>query len=215
MRTITARTSTGKHEIVTPESWAETSVEQYQKIIGEWDKTDFCQLFGILTGMDRITVSESVDTKLASALYEVIEYVYADIDWDRLPVPETLQLRPIFAKDIDGVPVTVNIPKGIGPLSIGQAIQSRQSLEGFKDIREGISIVTAIYLQPIIDKGPFDMLRVIPLEQLILKMPITKIYPIGFFLLTRLKTFGKKPASLWNLIRHFLLTLKGKNYRTW
>lgn len=211
MNHLTARTSTGKIEIQTPENWAETSVDQYQKIIGTWDKDSWIQLFSLVSGIDNAVVSESTDPELAGALYKTIEYVYTDMDWDSLPVPKTLELRPIFAKDCPGLPVTVFLPKGIGNLSIGQAIQARQSIEGLNDIREGISIVTAIYLQPLIDGGKFDMLRAIEIERTILKMSITKVYPVGFFLLMRLTNPGRWRTRIWSQIKRYLRTLRTGN----
>lgn len=205
MNYLTARTSAGKIEITTPENWDETTVEHYQNIIGKWDKSDWVQLFSLVSGIENAAISESKDDKLAGALYKTIEYVYADFNWDGLSIPKSLELRPIFAKDYPDVISNVIIPKGIGNLSIGQAIQARRSIEGFNDIREGISMVTAIYLQPMID-GKFDMLQVIRLEQVILKMSITKVYPVGFFLLMQLTRRGSWLTKIWNQIRNYLRT---------
>jgi len=61
-----------------------------------------------------------------------------------------------------------------------------------------MSIVTAIYLQPLYDKkyyglkeSLFDFHRAKELEKHILKLPITEVFPIGFFFLKQLRSYGK------------------------
>lgn len=194
-------TNKGFHKITCPESWEETSVDQFQRIIREWDGVDWIQLFSILSGLEVNDIKTSTDHKLETALYQCIQFVFAKSELEDLPIPEELTLRPIWFKDSPIVCDVVPIPKKLGRLSIGQAIQARKLLEGTKDIRECISSVTAIYFQPLIDRTEFDMLRALEIEQIISKMPITKIYPIGFFLVRRLNESGKKQRSVWNQIR--------------
>lgn len=206
MKSITAITSKGKQEFHHPESWDETTVDQYQQFIPQWKhllEEDWVKLFSIFSGIDASAIAESTDEKLSAALYRTIEFAFTPFD-ESAPVPDTLELRTIWESDNPAPPVTVTLPKTLGQFSIGQAIQARRSIEGLTDIREGLSIVTAIYLQPLIDGGKFDMLKVVPLEYTIKRMPITKIYPLGFFLLRKLNDYGPRPTGIWHQIKRFL-----------
>jgi hypothetical protein len=193
-----------------PESWDEMSVEQYQRIIKEWDGYDWIKLFSILSGLEVNDISTSTDGKLETTLYRCIQFVFTKPEMENIPMPKELTLRPIWLSDCPLLVDTVKIPENLGRLSIGQAIQARKLLEESKDIRECMSSVTAIYLQPLIDKGPFDMLRAIEIEQVILKMYISKIYPIGFFFLNQLSGSGKRPENVWSRIRTWLAQKGGR-----
>jgi hypothetical protein len=209
MLKITARTNKGKHIIQVPESWQEVTTEKFIRIIKEWDGEDWIKLFSILSDQDYDGISQSKDSKLEGTLYQAIEFVLSNFDFEKLEVPSFLMFNNR----------QVQIPKNIGRLSIGQSIQARKSLEGLSDIREGISMITAIYLQPLIDKENYDHLRAIEIEQDILKMPIIHIFPIGFFLLRELERSGIKSMDVWlqvkvmlqNVIKRLrkLLMLKG------
>jgi hypothetical protein len=209
MLKLSIKTNKGKQTIQCPQSWEEVSVEQYIRIIKEWDDEDWIKLFSILSGLDVDYVSQSTNGQIESLVYQTIEFALKPFDWKALPMPEEIDLTPIWLKDNPLIPPHTKVPKKIGRLSIGQAIQARRSLEGMSDIREGISIVTAIYLQPLIDKGPFDMLRVTELEYLIGKNRITKIYPLGFFLLRRLQDNGSWLQNVLRLLKR-KSTTKGK-----
>jgi hypothetical protein len=208
MLTVTSLIKKGnRKEKVTlsiPESWNEISVEQYQRIVKEWDGYDWIKLFSILSGLEVNDISTSTDGKLETTLYRCIQFVFEKSELENIPMPKKLELRTIWFKDSPLVYDSVTIPENLGRLSIGQAIQARKLLEESKDIRECISSVTAIYLQPLIDKGPFDMLRAIEIEQVILKMYISKIYPIGFFFLNQLSESGRKHESVWSRIRSWV-----------
>lgn len=206
MLKLTCTTNKGKEKVSCPERWDEVSVDQFQRIIREWDGQDWLQIFSILSGLNVNDIRTSTDHKLETALYQCIQFVFAKSELEDLPIPEEMTLRPIWLSDAPLVCDVVKIPKKIGKLTIGQAIQARKLLEGTKDIRECISSVTAIYFQPLIDKTDFDFLRAMEIEQVIAKMPITKIYPIGFFLVRRLNEYGRKPDYIWNRIRTWMRT---------
>ena len=213
MRNLTGETNKGKFRINYPENWDETITEQFIRIIREWDGVDPIKAFSILSGMEVHDIQTSTDNKLEAALYESVRFLYGRFELDKLPIPETLELRPLWFKDAPLVPDRVTIPKKIGRLTIGQAIQARKCLEGMEDIREGVSMVTAIYLQPLIDQKPFDMLRSIELEQIILKMPITRIYPIGVFFLQRLSVSGPRRGNVWHRILRWAQRQTGRKLR--
>jgi hypothetical protein len=200
MRKLIAETSLGSQRIRVPENWNEVTVEQFQRLVKEYDGTDWVKLFAILANQDYTSISQSTDAKLESVLYETIEYfLYNKIEFEKLPLPNFIMFN---SRQIE-------IPRKLGKLTIGQNIQARQSLSEMKDLKEGISIMTAIYLQPLIDKKPFDHLRAIEIEQDVLKMSITNIFPVGFFLLKRMKNYGNWLTKSLNLLKQ-ILTRKGK-----
>lgn len=212
MLKLSVKTNKGKHSIHSPESWEEVSVEQYQRIIKEWDGEDWIKLFSILSGLDVDYVSQSTNGQIESLLYQTIEFVFKPFDWKALPIPDEIDLTPIWLserfEDCPLIPPSTKIPKKIGRLPIGQSIHARRSLEGMADVREGIGMITAIYLQPLLDRdkdtgepAKFDMLRVTELEYLIGKNRITKIYPVGFFLLQRLHSNGNWFQNALNRLR--------------
>lgn len=214
MLTLTTRTNKGKETIYAPESWHEVSVDQFQRLVKEWDNEDWVQLFSILTGKEYSGIQTSTDSKLETTLYQTVSFALdPNFDWKNLTRPKVLELRPIWAKDVPLPIDRIEIPHSIGRMSIGQNIQARKSLEDMKDLREGISIVTAIYLQPLLDKGPFDMLRVTHYEYIISKMPITKIYPIGFFLLRRLMKDGNRFTRILSLWKRNLINAGRRSLR--
>lgn len=213
MLTLRATTNKGKTTIQTPERMAEMSVEQLQNVVAKWDWEDWIQAFSLVTGIEADYIQESTDGSTENALYQTIEFLLDKREWEKLnelPIPKTLRIEPIWRKDCPPIPKEIELPRKLGRMSIGQTIQARKHLEGVRDLREGISMVTAIYLQPLLDAEPdsrgkmkpgkFDMLQVIHYESLISKMYVTNIYPIGFFLLKRLNESGNRRTRIWNAI---------------
>lgn len=226
MRSVTVRTGKSNTEIVGPSNMGEVTVELFQNVITsdvkrreelqhEYDGPDLVEIFAILFGTEATGIAESpAGTNLESTLYETISFflpsIGKDSPLDKLPVPKLLEMRSVWLKDLPDSIRTIEIPKGMSNFSIGQAIQARKSLEGVTDLREALSSITAIYLQPMLDRDKFDMLRVTHWEYVISKMPVTKIYPIAFFLLKKLRKRGSIFTRCWNRIRSWLLIRKKK-----
>jgi hypothetical protein len=181
-----------KAKVKCPAGWHEVTTDTAQKI-AQWTG-DKIELFNILTGTNYAKVK--ADTSLGSAFFDAINFAYFPSVVANAPLPKVLQ--------IDRGHI-IEIPKKIGGLSIGQSIAVRERLEQVeariaKSIEtspnkfcftanfmydEAISFAVAVYLQPFYDKAEFDLDRAKNLEQFILQMPITEIYPVGFFLLTQ------------------------------
>lgn len=192
MLKLFARTSKGNDNITVPVCWEEVTVDQFQRMLKEWDGEDWIKLFSIFSGKDYAGIAASKDYKLESTLYASVRFVMEQpMDLEKIPMPGFLVVSG----------KTVIVPKHIGRLSIGQAIQVRKALEAAKDIRECISIAVAVYLQPILDNSEFDYARALEVDKDILKMPIVKIFPVGFFLLMKLRGSGNLLTIAWNLIR--------------
>lgn len=223
MRTIKI-TSQKNKKVHGPENWDEVTVGQFQQIISsqvagvDWKDQDWVNLFCILYNQDYNQVSGAVDSGIADSLYDCIAFVlYPNVVLEDIPLPKEINMQPVWSTDNNdtGMMTTtvVNIPKEIGGMTVGQLIQARKTLEGLKDIREGLSMVTAIFLQPLIDAGKtdhrgkplaYETTRVFEVEAHIQKMSITKIFPIGFFLFKRLRSSGHPLTKLWNLMKTFL-----------
>lgn len=208
-------TANNKDEIEAPVSWDETSTALFQKIIKNWDmdkpleERDRIKLFSIITDREYAAIKDSESYELEAILHAVCAFVY----YDDIPtgIPKTLKIKD----------KTIEIPKDLSGMTIGQGIQIRQRMDRVKDIRELISFACAMYLQPFYDgqkvndrfvKAQFDMDRVRELEEVILQMPITETYGLGFFFLKKLNNAGMTPTR--NSQRPMLSTRKG-GLRRW
>lgn len=215
----------GREKVRCPAGWHEVTVDMAQQI-AQWSG-DKIELFNILTGTSYAKIK--ADTSLGSAFFDAINFVYFPVNVTKEPIPNVLK--------IDAGHI-IEIPKKVGSLSVGQAIAVRERLEQvekrieqnpkvyfFKSgndkmdgvisqetkvsyYEEAISFAVAVYLQPLYDKAEFDLNRAKNLEQFILKMPITLIYPIGFFLLSQHLKSGKGliqafQVMLWDLKQIF------------
>lgn len=191
-----------------PTCWREVTVEQAQRIAKEWDCVDKITLFNILTGTEYQRVRESTD--IGGTFWDVIQFAYFPSEVKNAKLPRVIKLNGKL----------IGIPQKVGRLTIGQSIAVRQKMEevqmriekaikenpGFKKYTftdgfyfdEIIAFTCAVYLQPLYDLSPFDDERAAQLEKDILRMSITDVYPIGFFLLSQQLSFGKK--SIWGLL---------------
>jgi hypothetical protein len=199
------------NRIPTPDSWASCSTAIFQRIVNEWEPTKALKdrsritLFALMINRDPEPIAESTDQDLEEALFECTRFVYEDpLDFNKLPMPEAITIAGR----------TVEIPRELGRMAIGQNIHVRAELEagalaidsqGTPRARQ-VSRVTAIYLQPYLDgirkddaiqKAPFDFNRVLKIEEELLTMPITTVYPVGFFLLKRQRSYGTTWRRSW------------------
>jgi hypothetical protein len=186
-----------------PTCWADVSTNTFLKIRKKWDpdkpimERNRVKLFTILTGTDYQKVWDSTDYELEAAIWEYTKFVYTEeIDFEALPIPQSI--------DISGVNVT--IPKNLGSLTTGQNMHVRQAINALQDDIATICTVAALYLQPFymaepvagkMMKAPFDVERAKELEPLLLSMPITTIYPIGFFFLKKIGASGTNWLGRW------------------
>lgn len=186
-----------------PTCWADVVTSIFLKIRKEWEpekpilERNRVKLFATLTGTNYEAVEKSEDYALEAAIYSATDFVYTEvIDFQTLPVPKSI--------DLSGV--TIDIPKNLGSLSIGQNLHVRQAVNRQQDDIATIALVCAIYLQPFYNAQPvngkmakaeFDFEKTQELEALILSMPITTIYPIGFFFLKKLADSGTNWLGRW------------------
>jgi hypothetical protein len=196
-----------REKVRCPAGWHEVTVDMAQKI-AQWSG-DKIELFNILTGTNYAKIK--ADTSLGSQFFDAINFAYFPSPVANSELPKVLR--------IDAGHI-IEIPKKVGSLSVGQSIAVRERLEQVEArinklidekpnkffftpnfiYDEAISFAVAVYLQPLYDNDDFDLERAKNLEQFILQMPITLIYPIGFFLLSQHLKSGNGLTRLWERI---------------
>jgi hypothetical protein len=182
-----------KQRIVAPTCYAELKTRQYVRLLKEWEwhkelaDRDFFQLFSILSDTDYNAITRTIENDIA--LMDIVGWILTEEPtFKTAPTPTAFEFNDeIFS--IDKLP---------GEMSIGQNIHLRSDfIEKSKLLEESISIAIAIYLQPQITKGKFNLNKAKELAKVIDEMPITRTYPLGFFLLLRVCKFGLMPAKIY------------------
>ena len=179
-------------KVKVPATIFEWSTELFQRVIKDWDGKDRVKLFSIFTGWDYALLmkskSEEVDEMIMKVTAHAMKY---EVDLESLHVPESIKIKG----------QTIKLPKKLEAMTIAQNMHVRNAMQTCKDLRELISYTCAIYLQPCID-GEFEYDSALVFEEEIKLKPIIETYPIGFFLLLRLKKCGKSGwPDLLRLIR--------------
>ena len=198
----------GIRELNLPISWETLSTDKFIKIVTDWDGEDLVKLFSILSGMEYKTLSQTHDFILEEQLLNATRFIYdSPMDFKEAPPPHWVE---VGGKKI-------RIPVKIGSLSIGQNVHVRKAMDKCIADKVGydrlIGFIVAIYLQPFyelsqaeLDKQPafegleFDFHNAMLLEQEVLKMPITKTYPLSVFFLRKLISSGRSTLSKWDFL---------------
>jgi len=182
VKEVTITSTTGKRRVSIPETWEEVTVDQFQRIHAS-DK-GIITIFSILSNMEYDSIYESTDRRLEEALYSTIKFTSTPLSTE---VPKMVTFDKVEFK----------VPDKVGSLSIGQNIHVREKFSTVTSYEEVISTAFCVYLQPLIHKCKFDYDKAMELHDRVLKMPITEIYAIGFFLLKPLVSGGKGFISQW------------------
>lgn len=195
------------HDIA--ECYERLSTRHYQNIISKWDvdepeiaNRDYFKLLCILTDTNFGAFERSSENE---------DTVYNAVGW--------VVNQPFsFSTDLPKVLVigdkTIEVPKRIGTLSIGQNIILKRIIDNSRFVEENIAAAVSVYLQPLYDGRDFNYDRAMELKALVEEMPIYLTHPIGFFLLRRAATSGWKPKRKWlqilsNLSSNLSRTLPG------
>lgn len=181
-----------------PESWGECTTRLALQLLTEWKPNpdniitdeDRVKVFSIMTGKSYESLMQSTDYELEGMLHNVTRFFFMDDPgFTELQVPRVLLIGD----------VSVEIPKELGKLTIAQAIHVRGYINKVQNPNLAIALATAIYLQPLydgrlvndqIEPAQFSYPRAKQLEEKILDMPVVNIWPIGFFLLRQLGSYG-------------------------
>lgn len=183
----------GNEKINIPSSYDDMTVEMFMKIRAGFQGVG--ELLEILTGVPEsawMNMPESVEQKVSPAIAWLIED--KDFEWHELPLPKKL--------DYKGTDVI--IPTELGYKTFGQKILADNAVNTLfeeipgkhakavttrrmtKDVSSIIHIITAIYIQPLVNKdGEFKQEELAVVEQEILKMGILEVYPIANFFLRK------------------------------
>lgn len=183
-----------KDEIEVPLTYYDMPTWMYEDIHEKWDglltPESLIKLFSIVTKRNFKDYASSTDSKLESLLLNSVRFILENqMDMNALVRDDSFS--------IDGI--TVVLPTELKKLTLGQNLYIRRCLYN-KDIRSGIALACAVYLQPLLDNDNFKDDRVEYWADRIRQMPIVKTYPIGFFILRRLNSSGNGLIRLWDLI---------------
>lgn len=180
-----------------PVCWEETKTGVYQRLQRELRKDDNdVKLFAILTNTSYEDLWESNREDLSAGIYQAVAFVgNQPQDFKTKPKPKTFKIGG----------ATVLLPEKLAKLTVGQNFEMRDKLiQAKKDghpLEALLSIALAIYIQPLVDNGPFDPARARELDLEIQELPIGDVWPAGFFLLTRLNNSGLGGMRLWFQMR--------------
>lgn len=169
-----------------PICWEETDTLAYQSIMAlpPEKKKSMVHVFSALTGLSYEGIMGS-SQEVETVMYQSVSFVYNQ--------PQSFKTAP-RAKMFRFSRGAVMVPDKVSKTTVAQNLAMRQKLRDTSCVEECISFALAVYLQPILDAGPFDQSRAEELEKEVLAMNIFDTYPIGFFLLRRLMNSG--PSGL-------------------
>lgn len=204
---ITVRLNGTKLKI--PGCWEEITVSQYIQIVRDWEPEkdiadrDYFKLLNILAN-GRYSGMLGTSPNQVTLINAVGWVITQKFEFSK-SLPKVLFYK---GKKID-------IPRDPAELSIGQNIHLRRKIEKTKLLEENIAMATAIYLQPLIDSGEFDLKRAEEIEKELEQLPVCIVYPIGFFLLKRVMKFGNRPRKIWPRLKTSLSGILSKMFPSW
>lgn len=175
--------------------YEELIVRHYIKIL-KWEPEkdladrDYVKLLGILIEKDFTGIENTIENEIT--LIDAVGWVVFNQFQFSKDIPKVL----VFTRN-HGESITIDLPQNIKELSIGQNIHARREIEKCTILEEAIPMVTAIYLQPLIDKGKFVLNRAKEIAKEIEQLPIYLIHPLGFFLLNHVPKPGQLSPKTW------------------
>lgn len=190
--------------------WGVLKTKHFCRIYAEWEDPkvlvedrDYFKLFSILTDTDFKAFNSTARNEVT--IWNCVKWVVEQPTGYEITVPKVLKIDGKF----------VDIPERPELLSIGQNVQLLSKIQKMKDLNEGISIATAIFLQPLYDNDKFDMKKAMALKDKIDEMPAAVIWPIGFFLLKNINQSGPHGSKIWSRIKDSLTFRLGKMLPGW
>lgn len=162
----------------------ETPTGMFEKVYDKWDglvtHESLAKLFAIITDQDIKDYLDSTDERLEATIVKCTQFILENqVDLNKLEVPKFFK----YKEDL------IMLPTELRNMTLGQNLYIRS--RGInKDIRGCVALATAVYLQPLIDHTGFNDKRAEALAMEFRDLPITEIYPIGFFICRRLNSNG-------------------------
>jgi hypothetical protein len=171
MKQVKFKTPTGVVETMIAERWDELTFAQILEI-ERAGQIDPLGMFAILTGLS-VAYVDNLSAELESQLFDIVSPLFDNpIDFKALHRPERIL--------VDGVLCTVPRPD---KLTLGQNIMFLQLAESDADIYSVMADAVAIYMQPVIDGGQFDRVKLEATKRKLLKCRGVDVVAVfGFFL---------------------------------
>lgn len=165
------------------ENISELCTFQYCELNKHRDNLNTVRLLSILTGID-YTVLNNSDCSKFEPILSVLKFDDKEKPLQNIECPDVVE---IDKKEI-------KVVKEIGQETFGQKVFAQEIVNSMiaerLDKVEALVKVVAIYLQPQID-GSFDDKKAKELENKLMELPITGVYPIGNFFLSRYVKYSK------------------------
>lgn len=185
-------------QVECPVSWAEAKTKIFVNFYSHcMEGDDMVKVFSTITGTNYNSVWDSTSEDLMAGLYQAVAFIFNEPqDFRKAPIPKSIKLAG----------KTVLIPQELHKLTVGQNFHMRGLIATAKNMESLVSIAVAIYLQPLVDESKFDFDRAKEIEKQVLEMNIYDVFPIGFFLLSKLTNYGANGLLSW--LRNKLTQLK-------
>jgi len=151
-------------------------------------KSDLAMLFTVLSSKTNEPIGDEntpeslywcwVHADFNSVMKKVVPltaFALLEYNWDAVAVPKTISF------DDQEIKVSLQLDM----CSFGQKVVAGQALKNYKGriANDSLAEVVAIYLQPVIDKGKFDVDRIDEIKLKVLSMPARIVYPLAAFFL--------------------------------
>jgi hypothetical protein len=176
-----------KVEFNIAENISELCTFQYCEMNKHRDNLNVVRILSILTGID-YTVLNNSDCSQFEPILTLLNFDFKTNPLTEIVCPEAIE---IDNKDIEVV-------QDIAQETFGQKVFAQQAVNDMIAERidkiEALVKVAAIYLQPKVD-GKFDDVKARKLENKLMELPITNIYPIGNFFLSKFVKYSPPKAK--------------------
>jgi len=175
-------------------SWQECNTRIFQRIVKDWEpkkpieERNQVLLFSILTETPFKDVLESRDPELEAIIYQCTAFVYEQAMYFKSDQVEVIKLRGQL----------ISVPKKLEALTVEQNMHIRRAMKTAENLEELISLACSVYLQPLVDGGPYNHDKAMTLEKEILELPIWQTFAVGFFYLSKLHNSGRYGLLSWN-----------------
>lgn len=170
-------------------TWKEAKTKVFQNLMRDCNEgDDMVKVFSVITGTNYNALWESTSEDLQAGLYQAVAFVFNE--------PQTFRDEPL-PKRMKVGGKTVEIPKNLHKMTVGQNFHMRAAMATAKNLESLLSLAVAVYLQPFVDDGKFNYTRAREIEAEVLEMNIYDVFPVGFFLLSKLTNSGANGLLSW------------------
>lgn len=184
------------YERKVPQSWGETTLNQFYKLRNIDDNFKFSEDVAIMTGLDKSIFLDSDNIEFDAKIYPVLEWMENKFDAHTYPVPDFVE--------VNGKKIAR--PKGIALGTFGQKLELQNLLTNAektaKDEIDCFAHALAIYLQPGYTGSKFDSDKAKELIPHILEMPLSQSWPLASFFLSNYGTYLKRNQSNFRILIH-------------